>query len=508
MANLSGTVKNTANVALPNRRVRVYRRDTGAMLGEALSSDGSEIPGDSQFASVTLLLPMNALPFVDASGSPQTVTNVGSVELSGVVYKNGGGAAGLFSGSKRLTVPSFAGSNLPGDFTVETWVYVVAFSPGLQGIFNIGQYNSSCMWRLQASTIEFWINGSQYTWAWTGPVGSWFHLAVMRKGSTLFMYFNGAPLAGNPTNSFNIPQAEIMIGAASHSAASEYLNGYLDDLRLTKGVARYAPAFTPPGDLPVTLGGDASYASVGLLMKADGADDSIVFTDSGPGAKTITRQGTPVVDTAQSKFGGSSAYITGGNYLTTPAHADFEMGSGDFTVEAWLRFATTADMAFLGSTGNGGWDFSFLGAEFRLGRVNTAWDFTVAFTRTIDTWYHVAVVRQSGKIGFFVDGDLKGMTSNTNAYSPVTNLTIGSANASERKFNGWIDDLRVTKGVARYPLAFTPPEEHHTSAVGYTPDVGDFTIPVGSFSGESTVIIYDEDAGSKNAIVYDRVIPV
>jgi len=81
---------------------------------------------------------------------------------------------------------------------------------------------------------------------------------------------------------------------------------------------------------------DEHYNSVSLLLNANGADNSTVFTDTSPTPKTVTAVGNAKISTSQSKFGGSSMYFDGtGDYLTSPSSTDFDLG-GTYTVEFWV----------------------------------------------------------------------------------------------------------------------------------------------------------------------------
>jgi hypothetical protein len=203
-------------------------------------------------------------------------------------------------------------------------------------------------------------------------------------------------------------------------------------------------------------GTDPFWSSVRLLMHFNGANGSTTFTDNSSPAKTFTRSGDPSITTAQFKFGGASGTFDGDDFLVTSTAMSF--GTGDFTVEAWLRFNSTADMALLAGLSNTEMDLAFVGNEVRIGRLNTAWDSAFSFTRSTGVWYHVAWCRSGTSMRAFVDGTQVGTTStNSNAYNAATGFRVGASNTTTRRFSGWIDDLRVTVGVARYTANFTPP---------------------------------------------------
>lgn len=216
------------------------------------------------------------------------------------------------------------------------------------------------------------------------------------------------------------------------------------------------------GSSPASDGGgggtDPYYGSIGVLLHLDGADASTTFTDSGPSGKIVTAVGNAQIDTAQSVFGGASLLLDGaGDYLTHTGSA-MSFATGSFTVEAWLRFASTSDHSVLAGISDSNYDFAFVGSTIRVGRVNTAWDSSVSFTRSTNTWYHVAWCRDGTNLRIFVDGAQQGSTlTNSNAYNAASGFYVGTATAGDRNFHGHIDDLRVTAGVARYVANFTPP---------------------------------------------------
>jgi hypothetical protein len=199
------------------------------------------------------------------------------------------------------------------------------------------------------------------------------------------------------------------------------------------------------------------------------------FTDSSGTPKTITAVGNVTQSTVQSKFGGKSAVFDGdGDRLTIPGSTAFYFGSGDYTVEAWLYIVT------LNAQGGGNFfsqsrnftDNQNRQYAFRVGADGLAvyWtttganDTTVAFPTTPPTnqWFHVAFTRSSNILRAFVDGTKVGSdVAHTPTYfNSTANVCVGSFGEyglSSLDFAGYIDELRVTKGVARYTASFTPP---------------------------------------------------
>lgn len=209
------------------------------------------------------------------------------------------------------------------------------------------------------------------------------------------------------------------------------------------------------------MAGDANYGDVVLLLHGDST-----FADTSTTPKTVTAVNA-VISSAQSQFGGASMYFDGtGDYLTLPS---FSLGSGDFTIEAWVYITALATyhsvietratpgsyqnyvFGIINSTGTLRLDYVNVGgAGTRLRGTSTA--------VSLNTWTHVALVRSAGVLMCFVDG-VKDAT--TMAYSgtltPASGTALIGTTIDPSYFNGYLDDLRITVGVARYTATFTPP---------------------------------------------------
>ena len=203
------------------------------------------------------------------------------------------------------------------------------------------------------------------------------------------------------------------------------------------------------------------------LLHMDGADASTTFTDES--GKTWTASGNAQIDTAQSKFGGASGLFDGtGDYITTGNSTDFDNGTNDWTVDFWVR-RNGAQVAFAGIFSPsvdvvGGWGVQFdtSNRPILITRAGGASTTRLTGTAVSDlTWTHIAVVR-SGTTGYiFQDGTqtTSASLSGISFDSGGTGAAIGRRNTDENAqyFNGWIDELRYSKGIARWTANFTPP---------------------------------------------------
>lgn len=213
--------------------------------------------------------------------------------------------------------------------------------------------------------------------------------------------------------------------------------------------------------------GDPYFSSVSLLLHGEGADASTTFTDSGPLAlSTSAVGGNAQIDTSQFKFGAASMQFDGtDDYINYAQNDAFQFGTGDMTVEFWIRrngnMAQWTGIMGGGISGNGSNKFDMqtnVASDNKL--VTGMGSFKMVSAIPNLTWTHIALTRASNILRWFIDGTLDA-TSGT--YSNTFN-TLGSGFAIGRNevngglaFNGWLDDIRLTKGVARYTAAFTAP---------------------------------------------------
>ena len=219
---------------------------------------------------------------------------------------------------------------------------------------------------------------------------------------------------------------------------------------------------------------DPYYSNVVLLLHADGANGSTSIVDSSGTPKTVSTNGNAVISTTQSKFGGSSLVFGGvGDYLTIPYSSEFDFGLGNFTIETWIyRTGVNANTSRVwGANGdffnnvdisiNGSGQLSSYGTTD-----GTTWNAWAAHTIgliTANQWVHIAVVRNGGTVTAYINGTGVTLTSAlgssvlTNGAGGAAFRSIGGQTTPDRGLAGYIDDFRVTKGIARYTSTFTPP---------------------------------------------------
>ena len=213
-----------------------------------------------------------------------------------------------------------------------------------------------------------------------------------------------------------------------------------------------------------TFVGDSSFDKVELLLPFDGANTATSTTDESDSSHTVSFNGNAKISTTQKKFGVSSCYFDGtGDYLAISSSSDFAFGAGDFTIEFWVRRASTGSYPYLLDFRSGGTDAVV--ATLYLDHtdsykpqyyVNGAARIDSSVGLSVDTWYHIAIVRSSGTTTMYVDGSSAGSFSDSFTYIAAP-LRVGDYSSGGYGFPGYVDDLRITKGLARYTSSFTAP---------------------------------------------------
>ena len=233
--------------------------------------------------------------------------------------------------------------------------------------------------------------------------------------------------------------------------------------RLLRPIARFqAPAPAPT---------DPDFASVSLLLHMDGADESTTFTDSSSNVLTVTANGGAEISTAESKFGGASGLFNIGGYLVVPKVAA-EFGTDNFSIEMWTYASATQTSGFPCVFSNYASYGSNALALFAGTEATTANKWVLTFdgvfpgiesTNDIPygEWAHVAVVRNADTLTLYVNGVSEGSAdvSGRDLTGNATDWYVNGAGdgLGTNNYIGYIDELRITKGVARYTANFTPP---------------------------------------------------
>jgi hypothetical protein len=237
---------------------------------------------------------------------------------------------------------------------------------------------------------------------------------------------------------------------------STVMNGFISFLRVNKGVAEYTNNFAVP-TVPTV-------PTPGTVFLLNGTGGGIIdYT----GKNNLETVGDARLRSNIVRYGNKSMFFDGtGDRLIVPSSPNFDFGTGNFTIEMWINFTNAAGRTWESIISRaygvaGGWRFykSESSNQLRWYHNLTSIVLTSGSTITNNTWSHIAAVRNSGVMTIYIDGISRGSAGDTNNYSPgVYALEIGEGVVTSAfPFQGYIDDLRITRGQARYTANFTPP---------------------------------------------------
>ena len=399
------------------------------------------------------------------SGTP-TVQVFSPFEPSAAYSTSTIGGSGYFDGTgDYVYAAANAAFNIGSNAaSVEMWCYSTNAGVVVMCGQNGGPYSSIRI--LQYTNYAYTV--SDDTIRDTGiPVilNAWTHLVVTITGGTARMFVNGVLRnVATGLGSVRIQGDSYVIG--SEEGIANYYQGYMTDFRFVNGsiptayqtssVTTGTTVFTPP-TAPLT-----AVANTSLLLNYTngGIIDNAMLNDS-------ETMGGAKISTTQSKFGGSSMAFDGtGDYLTVPSTPNLAFG-GNFTVETWLYLtsAPTGSNAMYvcdfrnGSTSNFGFGVIASGGNTKpyMFVGSGPIEVTCATSLSLNTWYHIAMVRSGSTVTYYLNGVSDG-TMTTSFSQGATGMTIGARYTGASEYvAGYIDDLRITKGYARYTANFTPP---------------------------------------------------
>lgn len=398
--------------------------------------------------------------YINASSTCKSnVPEVGTLYANAVGY---GVFAGRACASLRTYSSAYYGvyretGAFNGDFTLEFWYHPVTnitynvLGGAIAGTTNTHNalsiyYNSAGLWYVSvrgASLPNFTLVPS---------LNEWHHVAITSEAGVVTVFVDGVcrVFAGVANNTTYNTTSGFRLGYTP-SIYSTGFDGYASELRLYKGVSKYPFAGFPVPDWPSQAPTLYYDAAKGKVVSATGSALDVYTTDS--------------------KFGGGCLYLDGASYLECPASADWNFGTGDFTVEAWVKRNVGGIWQAIVGQWNSTTDKSW---SMHIGPSNDLCFFTkeATFDHYTGTgaegqvaageWVHCVAARQGDVLRLFVNGELKATNTSFAGYAvgvSGTVLRMGRAITVVDPFTGYVDDVRITKGVARYTENFTPPSQ-------------------------------------------------
>lgn len=389
-----------------------------------------------------------------------------------------------------VEVPDNTSLDITDDLTIEAWVkfdgftkphsfivgkdargersYGLVVDGGYYGAANTGK----------AGFIVF--SKTSYTLIWgttTLSTGQWYHIAgtykyVSNGRSVINVYVNGKleSTVPNAVGPIYAGSAKVQIGARQYSGYwRSFLNGAIDEVRVW---SRTLDAEEVMANAHVAQdGGDTnnqeSSSSQGvpddkidsytkLLLHMEGADGGTLFEDSSQYNHPVTPT-KAITTTGDKKFGDTSATFRSSGYLSIPASNDWVFGSGDWTVDYWVNTTSVGSNQVLFWIYHG--NTAVVETQLWLGKLNIyinkgAWgNISTGYSPNNNEWAHHAIVRNGNTIKVYVDGEEKFSYNITGSMLDGEGIQISPV----ATLNGYIDEFRISKGIARWTSKFTPP---------------------------------------------------
>ena len=413
----------------------------------------------------TILLTCQDSLFKDLSGNSVVITVAGTPKISPVtpfttttstqydIIDNG---SMYFNGTNDYVgIPSSPSIGMGTfDFTVEGWIYPTASSQ-----FTLIAMTGNSIQIFISSLTLYWYNSAiGQVSGGTIVLNAWQHIAFSRNNGVVRGFLNGVQVISVATaTDFAAGTAEIGRNGTNNGGSF----GYISSVRVIKGIGLYIAPFTPSTvlrDVPGTV----------LLLKGNNAG---IYDATG--RNNLITVGDAKTSQVIKKYGNNSMYFDGtGDYISILAQPNFNFGTGDFTIEGWAYTTTvaTAYQAIISqrsgdATATVGWSMQFATNTFTTNFTNgtTAYSIVHQTTIAVNTWYHVALVKSGTSVNIYLNGIASSSPQTVASTYAVTGsgttvyVGYASSGSAISPFNGYIDDLRITKGVARYITSFTPP---------------------------------------------------
>ena len=238
-------------------------------LGQLKPADGSTTVGDLHFPKVKLLLPFDgsngATSTTDSSNANNSVTFVGTAQLSTAQSKFGGSSLLLDGNSDYVYVAnSDLGTTSTESFTIEFWTYLIGGTDSQVNFYSEynGASNGISFEKTSGNVLKVWNGDStRITGTTTISTGQWYHMALSGTSGSYKLFLNGTQEGSTSSNGFTAGTTNKYIGSfywAGLGGAVRFVNGYIEDFRITKGEARYTSNFTPPTSAHLTSAGDVN----------------------------------------------------------------------------------------------------------------------------------------------------------------------------------------------------------------------------------------------------------
>ena len=433
-------------------------------MGNSISVTTDETKADPYAWKCVLACPLTGNNIdvsneINCTSTTKVMTTVGDAAASSVTSNFYNGSFFFDGSGDGITTPDNTDFEFgSGDFTIECWVrqddtsgfdqFVGKYGGSGDGEYIVGKNGNTPTFYWQDSGGNNNINATNFT----GNTDHWYHMACVREGNAFTMYINGI-CENSTTDSTTLKATSNKLTIAiENDESSSAFDGYLQDVRIYKGVAKY------------------SGTTVGTQYFIPPSTDPDILPDTPSGVSGGSKL-TKITD-------GAVAFNGSDQYLSVADNADFTVGSNPFTIEFYAYKNESGEDFFCGSSNSGGQTASMsysvqtgggspsnslramVGDGSTLYTVNSGKDFPM------NRWVHVAFVRDGNTLRLFQDGIQVDTTSFSGTVKDSADpfmIGRGFGANSHKNFPGFISNFRFIKGTALYTSSFTPPTEPLTN---------------------------------------------
>jgi hypothetical protein len=414
----------------------------------------------------------------DSGNTGHIVTSVNGANTSTTQTKIGSSSLSLNGTTQYLTVPDHADWDFgSSNFSLECFIYLNALPPDASQfvIATHHQDDNNCwFWTLRNESGTYYLRWVDYntgfsidvkkSWGSTPNTGQWYHIAITRATNDFKMYVDAVQIGTTEVSATAVTNKAGLLYIGAFNNTPDYaFNGYIDELRISN----------TNRTITVPTSAYTSDSNTKLLLHME----SLEIATNKPLTFAVTAQ----LSTAQKKFGSASLLLDGNSdYVSVPDSDDWNLSNGLWTADFWVKHASDAgSQTYFGQFAGGAYWRCL--AEYNAGDGKISFTESVAggiFHTTNDvaaddgSWHHIAIVRTStnndqSSMKVFVDGVSKALTYDANMVTlpDLAGVFRIGDDGNGNYMNGYIDEFRFSKGVARWTADFTPPTSEYSSAL-------------------------------------------
>ena len=351
-----------------------------------------------------------------------------------------------------------------GDVTIEFWINPSKIQTYNGDAFIIGNnINGLGTWAISlyapTNKIGVWLDSFSSLRTLSNETvnrESWNHIALVKNAGIIRLYINGIQESATITQSANFGQGSNVYIGQYHAGGQPY-TGYVSDVRVVNGTAIYTSNFAPPTENLTAIANTSLLTCQGSSI-VDAITNAHTITVTGNAASVnADPYGTERVMT----FDGTGDYL-----VVSSSSTDYGYGTGDFTIELWVYFnyiSTQTVLSNLTTASSTNPHLYLFNTDSTIKYYTASADRITSSALSANTWYHVALSRASGSTKLFIDGTQSGSTyTDSNNYGTTAPFVVGTyynggSLHTASPLSGYVQDVRVTKGLARYTSNFTPP---------------------------------------------------